>query len=203
MKTIGILLCAMALSVSACAAEPTANDREPSAGSAETVRPEPTPSDAADQEASAEADIYAAVVRRLVMEDHTFGSGSSPFKRVYVVDGPIEKAGNPMNGDAFGPSEEPFSDETKQAMIDQLEELPPVHFVADADKVRQGTGGMGGVKNHGVIISLAPIERRGDKLRVGNALWCSGLCGQWLTYVLERTDDGWKITGTAGPLAIS
>ena len=31
-------------------------------------------------------DIYAEIVHRLVIRDHTFGTAPSPFKRVYVVD---------------------------------------------------------------------------------------------------------------------
>jgi hypothetical protein len=29
------------------------------------------------------------------------------------------------------------------------------------------------------------------------------LGGQWLTYVLERSDGDWQVVGTRGPVAIS
>ena len=35
------------------------------------------------------AEIYATVIRELVTVDHTFGAGPTPFKHVWVVDGPV------------------------------------------------------------------------------------------------------------------
>jgi hypothetical protein len=55
----------------------------------------------------------------------------------------------------------------------------------------------------GVLLSLGPIEGNATKVEVGNSLWINGLAGQWLTYVLETRGDTWRVTGTAGPMAIS
>ncbi|MFN2593580.1 MAG: hypothetical protein ABR579_01675, partial [Actinomycetota bacterium] len=68
---------------------------------------------------------------------------------------------------------------------------------------RQGRDALGGVKNSGVVISLGPIRRRSEQVLVPNTLWCNGLCGQWLTYVLANRNGHWRITGTTGPAAIS
>lgn len=153
-------------------------------------------------EITAEAEIYAAVVRRLVTKDHTFGGAASPFKHVYIVDGSIPDAGNPHK-DTLRPASERFTDELKMEIEEQLRDLPPLEFIVDPSDVRRGEQGMDGVENDGVIITLGPIERKGTEVRVSNGLWCSGRCGQWLTYVLEERGGVWKVTGTTGPSAIS
>ncbi len=154
------------------------------------------------EDVAAEIEIYSAVIRRLVTKDHTFGRGPSPFKHVYVVNGAISDAGDPL-GDHFGPPKEPFPSELVHDVEQRLQDLPPVRFVSDANDLRRGKEGAGGVKNNGVIITLSPIQRKDGKVHVPNGLWCGGTCGQWLTYVLAEDGARWKITGTTGPYAIS
>ena len=149
-----------------------------------------------------QADIYAAVIRRLVTRDHTFGEGTSPFGHVYVLDGPVPGAGKPTNVTLIDPPRT-FERATIAGIRDRLMDLPPITFIPGPHRVRKGKDGLGGVKNEGVIISLGPIERSGANVEVPNALWCGGLCGQWLTYVLREHDEGWKVTGTTGTYAIS
>lgn len=150
----------------------------------------------------AEIEIYAAVIRRLVTKDHTFGRAPTLFDYVYVVNGSLKDAGDPL-GDHFGPASEPFPSEVVDGIEERLEDLPPVRFVRDGNGIRLGKQGIGGVKNDGVIISLGPIERKNGKVYVSNGLWCGGTCGQWLTYVLREAQGRWKITGTTGSYAIS
>ena len=163
--------------------------------------PTPRPSAAEPEDAHRKTiDIYAEVVRRLVTKDHTFGRSATPFEHVYIVDGVVEGAGDPMKSGVAEPKE-PFDDEVKEGLLDALRSLPPVEFVADPDSVRKPD--LGGVKNNGVIITLGPIEEEAERIEVSNSLWCSGLCGQWMTYVLKPAGNGWRITGTTGPSAIS
>jgi hypothetical protein len=191
MKRMTVLVVVGILAFAAC----TQSVRPPS-GQGE---PPPTISGPSGREIRAQ--IYAAVIRRLVTKDHTFGSGRSPFEYVYVVDGPIPEAGNVRTG--LGPAPQHFGDALKQEVKDRLQDLPPLDFIADPDSVRLGKQGAGGVKNGGVILSLGPIEPAEDKVHVSTGLWCGGLCGQWLTYVLSQDQERWKITGTTGPYAIS
>ena len=193
MRTLLSALLAAAIAVASCANQP----EQPS------TRPSPSV-EAATPTEDVGAEIYAAVIRRLVTKDHTFGQGESPFKHVYVINGPIPDAGDPETvGDAFGPASEPFSSEVIAGIEEELKDLPPVTFIADGNDVRHGERGMGGVKNDGVIISLGPLERNEGRIHVSNRLWCGGLCAQWLTYVLAEDDGRWKITGTTGPVSIS
>jgi hypothetical protein len=174
-----------ALLLSAC----TGQERGPSAG------PTPSPS----SEPPLAALVYTAVIRQLVTVDHTFGGGASPFDHVYVVEGPLGAADRPR----LRPARRPFPEEVKRAIVEGLDDLPPVEFIADPDAVRLGRDGLHGVKDNGVIISLGPIEPSGRGVHVATGLWCGGLCGQWLTYVVVESDEGWRIRGTTGPVAIS
>ena len=159
-----------------------------------------TPQSGIDPAVDRSAAIYSAVVERLVREDHTFGRGESPFEHVYVIDGPVPRAGNPIQSFTSEP-EEPFPDDLKAAIEAELRDLPPVDFVSDRESVLREKPGR--VINRGVIVSLGPIAPSGNRVRVANNLWCGALCGQWLTYVVERHADRWRVAGTVGPYAIS
>jgi hypothetical protein len=189
MKPIAALLAISVLLV-ACGSEPRARPRAASPAASPT-------SGASDRT----VEIYAAVVRRLVIRDNTFGGGSSPFDHLFIVDGAIPNAGDAMNGEQT--PVRPFPDEVKRGLEDALADLPEIDFVADADSVRLGPNGLDGVEDNGVIIALAPIEGSGDKVKVQNSLWCGGLCGQWLTYIVEFEGEKWTVTGHTGPWAIS
>lgn len=164
--------------------------------------PSRTPSAKSPTDDQEQIEIYAEVIRHLVTEDHTFGHGSSPFKHVYVVNGAIRDAGD-ARGNHFGPAPQPFPSTVVNGIEQELRDLPPLEFVTAADKLREGRQGMGGVRNNGVIITLGPIEYEGGEVHVGNGLWCGGLCGQWLTYVLQEKEGHWRIAGTTGTTAIS
>ena len=146
-------------------------------------------------------EIYAAVIRRLVTKDHTFGGAPSPFDHVFILDGLRQGAGNPSKG--MGPPDKRFSREIKEALKIELASLPPIDFISHPDSVRVGKDLMGGVKKDGVIVTVGPIVGRSRNVKVPNSLWCGGLCGQWLTYRLKVKDGHWRVTGTVGPIAIS
>lgn len=195
MRTMLIILLATAIAASGCAYEPEQSS---------TTRSPSTETAAPTDDVAADVEIYSAVIRRLVTDDHTFGGGASPFKHVYVVDGPIPNAGGPEAArNPFGPASAPFPPDVVAGIEEELVDLPPVTFIADGNDVRRGEQGMEGVKNDGVIISLGPLEPKNGTIHVSNNLWCGGLCGQWLTYVLVEDDGRWKITGTTGPVGIS
>jgi hypothetical protein len=121
------------------------------------------------------------------------------------MDGVVKGAGDLDGSVADGPAEA-FSETVKAELNAALADLPPLRFVASRDSVVVGTKGgssPGYVKKGGVLLSLGPIEGDGNRVEVGNSLWISGLAGQWLTYVLGVRDGVWRVSGTAGPIAIS
>jgi hypothetical protein len=148
--------------------------------------------------------IYAAVIRQLVTKDHTFGGADPRFRSIYVIDGAVEGAGDPMTAMNRHRSDQPFSHDTQDGIrfLSTAAELPRVQFVPNSAAVVVGEG-LGHVENHGVLISLGPIKGDGRRLKVGTRLWISGLAGQGLTYVLTSNDGVWEVSGTTGPRAIS
>ncbi len=167
----------------------------------------PTQSSRTGQRASRldrKASVYAAVIRRLVTKDHTFGGQDPGFRVVFILDGAVAGVANLNAGGARNPKR-PFSEALKRKIKNELSDLPPLRFVRTRDVAIRGesSSSPGHVVPGGVLISLGPIVGGPSKVRVGNSLWLSGLAGQWLTYVLARRGGGWRVKGTTGPMAIS
>lgn len=163
----------------------------------------PTGPRSADQRAAA---IYSAVIRELVAKDNTFGSAPISVKVIYVLDHPIESAGDPEAQATTRSSQGVFSEALKTTIRARLTELPPVKFVPSRSSVVVGEeagASPGHVKAGGVLVSLGPILQKEGQVHVGNSWWMNGLAGQWSTYVLEERGAGWKVTGLSGPIAIS
>jgi hypothetical protein len=146
-------------------------------------------------------EVYAAVFRQLVTEDHTFGGGPTPFDSVFIVSGVVVNGGRSRN---MWKITEPFSDAVRAGLRSELRALPPLTFVSRAEARRIAKKRMdGGGRKLAVILAAGPIDGDGSRVEVPNSLWCGGLCAQWSTYVLKATDGEWKTTGTTGPIAIS
>jgi hypothetical protein len=161
-----------------------------------------TPRDDPGSQASRTAAIYAAAIRKLVTEDHTFGGADPGFKVVYVIDGPVPHAEDPSRTlDELRPAA-PFGADVKRELVRELAGLPPLRFVPDRGSVVAGEP-PGHVINGGVLLTLSSPTGADDKVRLGNSLWINGLAGTWQTYILERRADGWRVTGRSGPVAIS
>jgi hypothetical protein len=144
---------------------------------------------AAKATAERAAAIYAPVVRQLVTKDNTFGGDPSVFKRVFVVDGAVARAGERT----------PFSDEVKARIARRLRDLPPLEFVSDPDSVIDKDKGCGIVKEHGVLITLGPVLRaRSEKVKVQGGLYVACLGAGGATYVLEAKGVRWHIVGRSG-----
>jgi hypothetical protein len=198
MKRISALLLAVALALTAC-------DRSTESGpTTETGGPTTETGSPTVQPDARTVAVYSAVVRQLVLEDHTFGGGEAPFERVFIDVRIDEDAGDP-HGDLGGPPAQAprLTAEDQAAILRELTDLPRVGFVEDSDSVIVGRDSCAHVKGKGVLITLGPISTRNDRVTVPNGLFFACLAGQWLTYVLERAECDWHVTGTKGPIAIS
>lgn len=176
----------------------TATNSDPLASSSGSVSPssstQPDPAEPRSQ-------IYAAVIDQLVHVDHTFGSMSDPFGRVFVLDRAASRSSD-LRLEVDG---ERFSEQVRSEIISAVDDDPPVEFISSreqkADPTRQGRTG---VVDDGAIISLEEIEYNDDDtVTVGAGMWCGMDCGFWTTYVLGNTDGQWTVTGNEGPISIS
>jgi hypothetical protein len=159
------------------------------------------PNEDGDAETGRTSAIYATVIRQLVTED-PYLADEPPLDRVFVV----RNAGDPYVGTENPPK--PFSSAIEPGILEALHDLPPVDLVADPDRVIVNETSCRGpaVRRGGALISLGPIaQARGEAVTVASFVvsGCLGKNGQWLTYVLEPGDGGWRVVGTKGPIAIS
>ncbi|WP_413767353.1 hypothetical protein [Rhodococcus pyridinivorans] len=166
--------------------------------SADTGRPDATSSPPPPSEQS---QIYSAALHQLILVDNPFATAPTQVGAVYIVDGPASRSAE-MSTVVDGPA---FDTDLKNEIAAQSADLPPVEFTADpqqyADPARQG---LTGVTDDGVIVGLSPTRRQDDgTVHLGAGLWCGLDCGLGLTYVLDRVDGQWTVTGTTGPVAIS
>ncbi len=187
MKQFGALLLALALVLAGCGGTIV-----PGSGDGNDT-------DAAETERV--IDVYSAVIRQLVTVDHTFGSGPSPFDRVFIVDGVTDETGDVRAGPPA--IVQPFSPEVRAGIARKLADLPSVTFVSDPGSVVVDRRECAHVEGNGVLITLGPISGAKNTVTVPNSLFFACLGGQWLTYALERAEAGWEVTGTKGPIAIS
>jgi hypothetical protein len=111
----------------------------------------------------------------------------------------------PAAGDVMAETEEPcgetFTEAEQAAILAELDDLANVRFVGDAERVeaRIFEGNLEGAG----LLTVGEIDGDGDRVQVGGSAYCGGLCGHWMTLVVERGTDGWTVSGTTGPVAIS
>jgi hypothetical protein len=152
-------------------------------------------------EPSRESQVYAAIVRQLVTEDHTFGGGDPGFRVIYVLD-----RATPRAADGIAPEADegtPIAPGVQREIRAALSDLPPIRFVPRRQEVVGPMEDGGVVKDHGALVTLGTIPPGENRVEVGASLYIANLAGTWLTYVVELGGDGWAVTGTTGPIAIS
>jgi catechol 2,3-dioxygenase-like lactoylglutathione lyase family enzyme len=96
----------------------------------------------------------------------------------------------------------PLPDEVKRGLLAALSDLP-LEFVSDDDTVIIPVEEGGGVKDEGVVVTVGPIPPGDDQVEVEASLYAGPLAATWLTYVVKRSSQGWRVAGTTGPVAIS
>lgn len=158
---------------------------------------EGAPGGGADRNDSPE--IMATALVQLITKDHTFGEGPPPFTVYLIQDSTDSSAGDPTGGGNQDPRS--LTEEERTAIEEAVAEYGSVRWIDDPAEFR--TDDLMPTIAGAVILGVGEPRIDGDTALVPVSLWCSGLCGTWLTYRLERADDAWEVTGTEGPIAIS
>lgn len=181
-----------------CSATSTAHDNS-GVGQTHPATTQPTDRPGAkDAIARSTASAYAAVIRQLVAADG--GPRNSSNRVIYVVDGAVPSAGDPMASTA--PADQRFDAAVKAELRATLTDLPLLRFVARRDDVVTGTP-TGHVIDDGVLLTLGPVRPHGAQFEVASNSWADGRTGRWSTYLLDHTRTGWRVVGTTGRVAIS
>lgn len=167
-------------------------------GSACARRQEPANDPGPDPATQRVVSIYEAVIRQLVTtEDSTFGPNPR-FPVVFLLERARQEAANPETEG----EEVPLSNDVKSQLLEALSDLP-IEFISDQDAVIKPVEEGGGVKDEGVVVTVGLIPEGPEQVEVQASLYAGNLAATWLTYVVKRSSQGWRVTGTTGPVAIS
>jgi len=148
-----------------------------------------------------EATIYSAVIRQLATVDDTFGGNLKP-KTLYMIEKTDDSAGNPI-GDPQ--SDKRVIAETMQSELTSLLSNLAIETIwidkfEDAEFEESGFE----VKRGGAIITLGNIYLQADgSVQIAGSIYIANLAAGGTTYILDKVDGAWEITGRAGGSWIS
>ncbi len=154
----------------------------------------PTPSSAD------EAAIYTTVIRQLVTVDDTFGGTLNP-SHIYILRQTSDQAGDP----ASATGESHLLDAALQDEISvRLASVPAEITWVDSREEVPVNSETGAVEDNGVIVTLGNVQwQEEDVVHVPGSIYIASLAAGGQTYVLERVDGAWLITGNTGVQWIS
>ena len=142
-----------------------------------------------------EAGIYAAVVHRLYMVDHTFGEPPN-FPVVYIVRATDDSVGDPSIRD-LGSSV--LTESVQALIVAALSDLPAEFRWVDKFADVPIDSGTGAVQGNGAVITLGNIHFQEDESALVSAkIYIANLAAGGLTYVVKEVDGVWKVTGDTG-----
>ena len=101
-----------------------------------------------------------------------------------------------------GTSEDgPIPPAARRAITRALTDVGPLTFVASDDEVIVEPCAQ--VRDHGILITLGPVEGTGDRVQVGVNGHMGCLGANSLTYEVQQTSSGWMVSGITalGPVA--
>ena len=161
---------------------------------ATAAAPVDTPEPVSEEDAGK---IYAAAVREIYTVDHTFGGNPPEFPFVYIV---TTTSDGSLLGEPATEAQELTAD-MLQTIEAGVSDLPfEVIWIASLDDapVDPNNGAIAGGK--GIVITLGNILPQADgSVHLPVFMVCGGLCALGKTYVLERVDGEWQVTGSVGP----
>ncbi|MGE5156384.1 MAG: hypothetical protein ACM3JP_02685 [Betaproteobacteria bacterium] len=152
--------------------------------------------------ASAEADIFIAVLHRYLTSPGENSFPDTRFPVVYVLDHTDSRAADPMRT-TVPPTGAPISLTDQRRIVAALHDVATIRFVAARSEVVVRDNGCDRVQGGGILILLAAPVGGPDHVQVGINGFVACLGATWLTYVVQRGTAGWTATGTTGAAAIS
>jgi hypothetical protein len=209
--TIAVMFAA-AIAVTGCTARPVAVADHPSSAPPATHPTHPThPTDPTDRSqpraggtdparVDQQTQIYAAVLRQyLTSGDAGFGVDYR-FPWIFVLDHAVAGAGAPGHG---APGGGPIPPTARRAITRALTDVGPLTFVASGEAVIVDRDRCASVRDHGILVTLGPVDRTGDSVQVGLNGFVACLGANSLTYLVRQSSGGWVVSGITalGPVA--
>jgi hypothetical protein len=139
--------------------------------------------------------IYQTVIRRLCQTDDTFG-GMLEKRTLYIIRATNDAAGDPSIQQS---NSVVLSETVQQGVTDALADLPVTIMWVDRFDQVSIDADTGFVSDKGVIITLGNIKyENSDKALVPASIYVAFLAAGGRTYIVEKKDGVWTITGTTG-----
>lgn len=150
--------------------------------------------------ASRDAQIYSAVLRRYLT---TPGENANlQFSKVFVLDHADVDAADPMRTTKSDQAA-PIPPADQRAIAAAVRDVAAISFVPSRDGVLEDRDHCPTVRDNGIAILLGRPTVAGSEVHVGINGFATCLGATWHTYVVAGKANGWVVTGTTGPVAIS
>ena len=147
-----------------------------------------------------EAAVYTAVARQMYTVDDTFGGTLQPAK-VYLVSRTDDSVGDPAVEQG---ASHPISEAAQQAIVAGLTDLPAEWVWVNSREEVPLDPGNGSVSGEGAIFTFGSIHPQADgTVLVSGSIYVANLAAGGQTYIVEKTERGWTVTGTTGTAWIS
>jgi hypothetical protein len=148
---------------------------------------------AADPDRSAA--IYAAVISALIAGGY---ANFDPWPPVTYIDATARSSAGPVA--VKDVITRPIPVEVQDRIGEALAARTQVRFVEDPRSVIQPDSR---VRDHGVLITLAPVPDAGRPVRIGARSYSGNLGRKSCTFIVDGAGARWRVTGTTGIYSVS
>jgi hypothetical protein len=140
--------------------------------------------------------IYVAVISALIAGGY---ANHDPWRPVTYIDATARSSAGPVAVDNVVTSLIPI--EVQHRIGEALATHTEVRFVDDPQSVILPTDHR--VRDHGVLVTLAPVPPAGHSVQIGARSYLGNLGSTSCTFIVDETDAQWQVTGTTGVVASS
>jgi hypothetical protein len=141
------------------------------------------------------AAIYVAVITALIAGGY---ANHDPWPPVTYIDATARSSAGPVAVSKVVTRSIPL--EVQERVRSALAGHTEVRFIEDPQSVIQ-SGSQ--VRDHGVLITLAPVPPAGCPVKIGARSYAGNLGQESRTYIVDGTGSQWRVTGTTGVCAAS
>jgi hypothetical protein len=141
------------------------------------------------------AGIYAAVISALIAGGY---ANFDPWSPVTYIDTTARSSAGPVAVSNVVTS--PIPIEVQHRIGEALAAHTEVRFVDDPQSVIQPDSR---VRDHGVLVTLAPVPPAGHSVRIGARSYSGNLGMKSCTFIVDGAGAQWQVTGTTGPWLMS
>lgn len=144
--------------------------------------------------------IYVTVIRQMYTVDHTFGDEPPNWLIIYLLRDTDDTAGDPRVTETNSIR---LPESVQVAVVAALDNLP-AKFIWVDNRHEVIDESIMAVKDNGALITLGNTYLKDDKtVQVASSIYFASTGAGGMTYVIEKIDGVWKITGNTGVRWIS